>query len=33
MYAGILVLVVVAVLVDGIVRIVESHMLAKRGIS
>lgn len=33
MYAGILVLIVVAVLVDGVVRVVENHLLAKRGIS
>ncbi|HEX5407125.1 MAG TPA: ABC transporter permease [Pseudonocardiaceae bacterium] len=33
MYAGILVLIVVAVVADGIVRAVENHMLAKRGIS
>lgn len=33
MYAGILVLIVVAVLMDGIVRVVENHLLAKRGVS
>lgn len=33
MYAGILVLIVVAVLMDGVVRVVENQLLAKRGVS